>query len=212
MILAIDTSHESGSIALASPDGTLIEEMALDAPGGFAQVLFGAIGDLLARHAAPVAALTKLAVAGGPGTFTGVRVGLAAAKGIAEGAGIGVVTVSNLAAIAAYGRGPVRAAFSDARRSEVYGAVFDGELGVVVPERVQPIAVWIDSLPPAAELIATTFDAFDAALGDRVRTLAPRALAASIARIAAGRLSSDPAAVDANYVRRSDAEMLWRDR
>jgi tRNA threonylcarbamoyladenosine biosynthesis protein TsaB len=143
-------------------------------------------------------------------------------KGLAEACGKPVVAVGNLRVIALFGTLPLRAAVLDARRGEVYGAVYDAAGAVIVPERVATFPAWIASLPEAEmEFLSTDFSPFRAALdatefAGALVTTVPRALAAAIGRIAlaefrAGR-AKDPAAVDADYVRRSDAELLWKDR
>ena len=63
------------------------------------------------------------AAASGPGSFTGVRVGLAAVKGLAEALGKPAVGISNLRALSLFGKAALRAVVLDARRGEVYGAV-----------------------------------------------------------------------------------------
>ncbi|MGA3205963.1 MAG: tRNA (adenosine(37)-N6)-threonylcarbamoyltransferase complex dimerization subunit type 1 TsaB, partial [Bryobacteraceae bacterium] len=83
-ILAIDTTSERGSIAVTD-GGQVIEELALEPGDGFAHVLFGEIERLLARNNLRLADIGGFAAASGPGTFTGVRVGLTAVKGLAEG-------------------------------------------------------------------------------------------------------------------------------
>src|SRR6185312_15718033 len=82
-VLAIDTTADVGSIALASERG-LIEEVVLDSPDGFAHVLLDEIEGLLKRHELNVWQIDAFASASGPGSFTGVRVGLTAVKGLAE--------------------------------------------------------------------------------------------------------------------------------
>ena len=78
-ILAIDTTSDFGSLALHDA-GALIEETPLHAPEGFSQILFGQIEALLNRHDWPLESIDVFAAAAGPGSFTGVRVGLTAAK------------------------------------------------------------------------------------------------------------------------------------
>jgi tRNA A37 threonylcarbamoyladenosine modification protein TsaB len=86
----------------------------------------------------------------------------------------------------------------DARRGDIYGAVYNASLELVRDEVVMKREAWMESLPANAELITE-----------------PRPLAAAIGRIAAREFAAgralDPAAVDANYVRRADAEMMWKD-
>ena len=108
-----------------------------------------------------------------------------------------------------------------ATKGEIYGAVYDADLNPVAPEIVMRFPQWLESLPSGSlEFISTDFSPFRAALaGTRFAGApvieAPRALAGAIARIAFAKLREgsavDPAQVDANYVRRSDAELLWKD-
>ena len=219
-ILAVDTTHEFGSLALLR--GTdLVEETLLHSPEGFGQILFGRLGALMARHSFQPDDIDCFASASGPGSFTGVRIGLACVKGLAEATGKPVVAVSNLAAMAAFGSAARRAVVLDARRGEVYGAVYDAAGVLVAPETVTPFPAWLDTLPQGEiEFVAQDFSPFAPALaGTRfagaVITTAPRALAQSIGRIACARLRSGqaagPEAIDANYVRRSDAELFWKE-
>jgi tRNA threonylcarbamoyladenosine biosynthesis protein TsaB len=199
-LLAIDTTSEFGSLALAEGDRVL-EEVALDSPDGFAHVMFREIEGLLARHNLKITDIEGFAAAAGPGSFTGVRVGLTAAKGLAEATGRRVVAVSNLQAVASFGTRALRAPVIDARRGDIFGALYDADLRLVAPEVVMKFEDFVRTLPE----------------GDvEVITSSPKRLAGAIARIAAGRfeagLAQDPAEIDANYVRRSDAELMWRDK
>jgi tRNA threonylcarbamoyladenosine biosynthesis protein TsaB len=219
-IVAIDTTSESGSLALLE-NGAVLDEVSVLSAEGFGHVLFPQLERLLSRHGWSPADVDCYAAAAGPGSFTGVRVGLAAIKGLGEALGKPVVTVSNLQAVALHGAGPLRAAVLDARRGEVYGAVYSATLELVLPERVLAFSVWIDTLPESGvEFLSTDFGAFAAQLAetrfrDAPLKTVPRALAAAVGRIAADRLAAglatDPAAADANYVRRSDAELLWKE-
>ena len=220
LVLAVDTTHEFGSLALAAGEET-IEEVGLHAPAGFGHVLYGHLSQLLGRHGVTPLAIDCFAAAAGPGSFTGVRVGLACVKGLAEAARKPAVGVGNLEAMASFGTGQLRAVVMDARRGEVYGAVYDAGGRVVLPEVVTKFPAWLETLPDGVEFIATDFSPFRPGLsGTRFQdaapvVTAPRALAAAIARIAAARWrrgeASDPSALDANYVRRSDAELFWKD-
>jgi tRNA threonylcarbamoyladenosine biosynthesis protein TsaB len=217
IIVAIDTTHEFGSLALLNgPE--LLEEVLLHSPDGFGHVLYEHLGALLDRHLVVLSDVACFAAASGPGSFTGVRVGLAAVKGLAEATGMPVVAVSNLEAMAQFGSLPLRATFLDARRGEIYAAVYDAAGNAVQPEAVLKFSDWVDDLPPGEiEFLCPDFTPFFAALppGAR-RTTVPRALASAIGAIAFRRWKTgqahDPAAVDANYVRRADAELLWKDR
>ena len=215
LILAVDTTHEYGSLALTR-GRELLEEVSLHAPTGFSQVLYRYLAELLARHTLKAEAIDCFAAASGPGSFTGVRVGLACVKGLAEACGRPAVAVSNLQALASFGTAPLRAVVLDARRGEVYGAVYDATGCLVSPEVVAPFASWIETLPAGElEFVSRDFTPFQASLaGTRfeqaVIKTAPRALAGAVARLAALAEPQDPAALDANYVRRCDAELLWK--
>jgi tRNA threonylcarbamoyladenosine biosynthesis protein TsaB len=214
VILAMDTTAEYGSIALVR-DGVVIEEVPMHSPEGFGQILFGHIQQLLDRHSLRVADVDCFASATGPGSFTGVRIGLAAAKGLGESAAKSVAGVSNLRAIAYYGQTSRRAVFLDARRGEIYGAVYDGDLQVVQDEVVTPFPKWLESLPEDCEFISPAIQLFSGVLegAGRITRGCPRALAGAIGVIASRDEGAvlDPAALDANYVRRSDAELLWKE-
>jgi tRNA threonylcarbamoyladenosine biosynthesis protein TsaB len=94
-----------------------------------------------------------------------VRIGLACVKGLAEAVGKPVVAVSNLQALAAFGTAPLRATVLDARRGEIYGAVYDADLNPVAPELVMKFPQWLESLPAGSiEFISTDFSPFRAAL------------------------------------------------
>jgi tRNA A37 threonylcarbamoyladenosine modification protein TsaB len=110
----------------------------------------------------------------------------------------------------------VRAALIDARRGEVYGAVYDAGLATVLPETVGPFPAWLSSLPSdVSEIVSPDPEPFRPHLLRAVTLTPRRPVAAAVGRIAFARLvageSGDPAALDANYVRRSDAEQNWKD-
>lgn len=197
MILAIDTSTDPGSIALAD-GGQLVEEVVLTAPDGYGDVLFVEIERLLARHSVQLTDIACFAAGSGPGTFTGVRAALSAAKGFAEAAGRKVVGVSNLQATAWFGSGELRAPYRNAHRGEVYAGVFDSQLRTVQEEVVTKLDAWSAALPEGAVLMM------------QEQPLARAIAAIAWERMQAG-LVDDPAALDANYVRRADAELMWVD-
>ena len=196
-ILAIDTTSQLGSIAITDSERVL-EEVLLPSGDGYDHVLFGEIQSLLARNNLKLADIDGFASASGPGTFTGVRVGLTAAKGLAEAMSRKVAAVSNLKAMANFGTRELRAPWIDARRGEIYGAVYRANLELLRAEVVMKYDAWLASLPADVEILSE-----------------PRPLAGAIGKIAAREFVAgralDPAAVDANYVRRCDAEMLWKD-
>jgi tRNA threonylcarbamoyladenosine biosynthesis protein TsaB len=221
LTLAVDTTADSGSIALTDDDGVR-EEVIVQAPRGFSRVLFGEIEQVLARQRVKLAEIDLFAAAAGPGSFTGVRVGLAAMKGLAEVLRKPIIAVSNLEALAEFGNSDARATIIDARRGEVYGALYDASGRLLVPEVVVPFEKFLDLLPSTKiEWIAQDFEPFRAALAgtqfERCPIVkAPSVLAGAVTRIAIRRVAAgltvEPAAIEANYVRRSDAELLFKAR
>lgn len=206
--LAIDTAAEVGSIALADAGGVL-EQVRLDAPGGFGQMLFGALEALLARQGVRLADIGLYAAATGPGSFTGVRIGLAAIKGLAEVAGKPAVGISNLEALASRGTAELRAPVIDARRGEVFAAVYDRAGVEIVPASVLSFSRFLELVGARpVEYVSAGLES------DVPLTIVPPELAATIAHLAMARFAAggecDPASIEANYVRRSDAELFWK--
>jgi len=219
IILAVDTTSETGSVAIRS-EGVDVAEVAIESKEGLAHLLFGGIERLLEQASIRVDEIDCFAAASGPGSFTGLRVGLSAVKGLAEATGKTAIGVSNLRAMSSFGNLPVRAVLMDARRGEIYGGVYDSELRAITEEKVGKLPNWLETLDlPDYEFIAPAGSLFRNLL-ERTRfasmrfTEAPRNLARAVAQCAElggpGKWQ-DPAAIDANYVRRSDAELFWRD-
>lgn len=219
-ILAIDTTSEWGSLAIRS-GGALAAETHVHSVEGFAHVLFPNISALLTQAGLQLDDIDCFAAASGPGAFTGVRVGLAAAKGLAEAQGKSAVGISNLRAAATVGTAPRRGVVLDARRGEVFAAIYGAEGETITPEVVTQLVPWLDSIRDLAdEFVLPPEERFrELATGQSFagkRTIeSPRHLAPAIAQCAELSLKdgrkSDPAALDANYVRRSDAELFWQE-
>ncbi len=130
LVLAVDTSGRNGSLALArvaegKPEVELIEAVPL-AGGTFSAQLVPQIAGLLAKHEHTKSEIAAFSVISGPGSFTGLRVGLAAIKALAEVLRKPIAAISLLEAIAWAGRshGRVLVAF-DAGRGEVYAGDYD---------------------------------------------------------------------------------------
>lgn len=211
-ILAVDTSSEFGSLAIRWK-GQTVAELALHSRDGFAHLIFPAIEQILTQAAVRLAEIDCFAAASGPGSFTGVRVALSAVKGLAEAMGRPAVAISNLRALSSFGNLPLRAVVLDARRGEVYAAVYNSNLEPVVPEAVLKFSDWLQTLneptyqfisPSPLMLEGTRF------AGTPFLQL-PNNLAAAVAMCAEKTAPADPAALDANYVRRSDAELFWNE-
>ncbi|HEU5351467.1 MAG TPA: tRNA (adenosine(37)-N6)-threonylcarbamoyltransferase complex dimerization subunit type 1 TsaB [Terracidiphilus sp.] len=212
LLVGIDTCGPAGWVALARLRGAQVEiagERALEGRS-YSATLVQAAGELLAEAGVAATALDAIVVTNGPGSFTGVRVGLSAAKGLAEAAELPVAAVSRLAVLAAKaGTGP---AALDAHRSEVFLRLDEaGEArellagaaelaGLHVPDG--PVAVCEDA---AAELLKRCWPSVEVR-----RVEAPTA--ADALRFAAGRVAAgefdDVARLDGHYLRRSDAEIF----
>lgn len=125
MILALETSSSIGSVALVD-ESALIQELPLEEGLRHGTSLLPAAEKLLSNAGIRPYDLTAVAVSHGPGSYTGIRIGLMAAKALAFGAGIPLVTVSSLAALAWTARtsATMIVPAQDARRDEVYAAVY----------------------------------------------------------------------------------------
>ena len=218
LLLATDTSGRNGSIALArvtpGQSGVEIVEVIPLAGGTFSAQLVPQISELLEKQGYNRSDLGAFAVASGPGSFTGLRVGLAAIKALAEVLQKPVAAVSLLEAVASCGttRGRALAAL-DAGRHEVYVGDYDLDDSHYVPSerllsREEFVAeskgkMVVTPDPPIADLAR--------AAGIQVQQISyPDSRV--IARLGWERVQSgvtvSPEALDANYIRRSDAEIF----
>lgn len=131
LLLALDTATEKGSLALAEAD-RLLAEYFLHSPGTYLQRLLPALAELLQATGRDLKEVEALAVSQGPGNFTGLRIGLATAKGLAWALNRPLAPVPTLEALAApfpFQPHPI-AVILDAKREEVYLGLFNcpGEL------------------------------------------------------------------------------------
>ena len=217
ILLAIDTSGSSGSIALARCEATdcvILETHALEG-GNFSAQLVPEIAVLLSKHGIDKKNIGGFAVASGPGSFTGLRVGLAAVKGLAEILEKPIAAVSLLEAVAHAGgvQGSIVAALDAGRRQVFAGAYEIAADSAICKEEC--LLLW-DELAAYAVGRAiitpdkTVADALHASGIEFVGVDRPRTDA--IARIGwrklAVGLTSDVTELEANYIRRTDAEIL----
>lgn len=229
LLLALDTCDSRGSVALLRDDIVLGTEVHLTQED-YSSWLLPAVTRLLDGLHVSFPDLSAYAVASGPGTFTGVRVGLTTVKAWSEVYGQPIGAISRLEALAAYAStpSPFVAAFTDAQRGQLFGALYrrqadglqrvdeevvispakflDWVLASATTDRVE----WISPDPNC--IAATTQWAARMALSETIRVVAP-VFAPAVGRIGY-RLAQenrliDGLALDANYVRRSDAELLW---
>jgi tRNA threonylcarbamoyladenosine biosynthesis protein TsaB len=213
LVLGVDTCGPLGSVALGRLDGgqfELLEQIELEGRSYSAR-LVGAVGELLARAGAKLRDLGAIVAVNGPGSFTGVRVGLSAVKGLAEVGPIPVVAVSRLEVLA--WKAEARFAALDAHRREVF-LRWDG-----AEECGREILAGESELLAMAPLCEKTAVCDDAATGvlasvwlgaELVRTVAPTAadaLRLCLPKVSAGEFV-DLALLDGHYLRRSDAEIF----
>ncbi|HYV45560.1 MAG TPA: tRNA (adenosine(37)-N6)-threonylcarbamoyltransferase complex dimerization subunit type 1 TsaB [Myxococcaceae bacterium] len=148
MFLALDTSTLTLSMALVEQGPwRAVDAVALGPPRKQSELLPGEARALLERHRLSFQDLEGIAVGLGPGSFTGLRIGLATAKGLAYAASVPLAGASSLQALAldaaAAGRGPLALPVAVARQNELYVAAYrvDGDVAAAVePEQALPLA------------------------------------------------------------------------
>ena len=146
MLLAIDTSAGT-AVAVVDRDGGILAEHSSDDTRRHAEVIDGLIAACLADAGVAVTDLSGVAVGMGPGPFTGLRVGIAAARAFAFGAGTPVVPVVSHDAIA-FGTDHPLLVVTDARRREVYWSAYSGSDAEGLPIRIEgPSLCKPDDLP-----------------------------------------------------------------
>jgi tRNA threonylcarbamoyladenosine biosynthesis protein TsaB len=219
LLLAADTSGKPGSIALARGDESSFEaiEVVLLEGGTFSAQLVPQIAELLARHGVSKHKLDAFVVASGPGSFTGLRVGLAAIKGLAEVLHKPIAAVSLLEVAATSGsiEGGIVAAL-DAGRGEVYAGEYEVGGGNARLERESLLnEEEFVALVRGKQAVVVTPDKLALAWAQKhgLEALAvehPRSGAFAhigLKKLLAGETVS-PADLEANYIRRSDAEIF----
>ena len=220
LVLAADTSGKYGSVALARGDQhnfQLIEMVAL-AGGTFSAQLVPQIADLLSRHTLGKSELDGFVVASGPGSFTGLRVGLAAIKGLAEvlHKPIAAVSLLEVLALAANSDGHTIAAL-DAGRAQAYVGDYEvRESGAKLVSEVllnrEEFLRFAGARSQAAIVTCDSLPAEWARSAQRAAQIVDHPLADAIARIGIQKLltgvTESAEELDANYIRRSDAEIF----
>lgn len=207
--LLMDTCGTEGSIALA--DTELSEAIAAIEvlPGRTAsERLVPAVRRLLETSGWRLGDLAAVVVVHGPGSFTGVRVGLSAAKGLSEAGAVPLIAVSRLALLAACASDGVVHAVLDAGRGEFYYGEYLGD------ECLREALLTADEVIAAANegtIVACETRVAEALIGLHPQLVAePRAkdvLPFAVERAAAGNFD-DAVLLDANYLRRTDAEIF----
>jgi tRNA threonylcarbamoyladenosine biosynthesis protein TsaB len=229
-VLALDTTTRAGSVALIEDD-RIVDERCGDIARTHAARLPAEVTAIVDAHHLVLADIDLYAVASGPGSFTGLRIGIAIIQGLAFVHARRVVAIPALAALAHMGSvdappGQLIAAWMDAHRHEVFAALyrvtgaatFSAERlveaeGPTVGHPAATLARWAEQpggLPDAfagdgAVLYANEIGGAAPA----ARIMAPPLLAGTIGRLALARRSEavEPGALRALYVRRPDAEI-----
>lgn len=175
-------------------------------------LLLPAIVDLLASiDADPDQQLVCIAVAHGPGAFTGLRVGVATALGLAMARGLPVAAVSSLAARAALCGAPRCLPLLDARKGKLYAGLYDASQAVPAPLGPEVDAP-LEALLPAPPFVAigegaSLHAAAITAAGGQIAADPTRCAASEVARLGAVAEWMDPAAFELHYIRDADAKL-----
>ncbi|MBI1956012.1 MAG: tRNA (adenosine(37)-N6)-threonylcarbamoyltransferase complex dimerization subunit type 1 TsaB [Acidobacteria bacterium] len=232
VILAVDTCLEPGSLALQQPDSP--PEVVPLPPGWRSTTVQEALALLLARHGLTTQDFDGYGVTTGPGSFTGVRIGLTVVKALAEVHHKPIVPVSTLETLAVAAReanpgnpSVVLAPILDARRGQIFGAVYQADadgLRPIMEARVCSLRSFLEQVRaiefPDLRFCGTNFAPFLAEIekagwdATAVLQISP-SLAGVLAQITMAKLKKglgvSVLAVDANYVRASDAELFWKE-
>ncbi len=228
--LDIDTSEARGSVAIRRDGSTISLKRHVESTD-YSAWLLPAVDRALAEAGTNMERVDLLAVATGPGSFTGLRVGLTTVKAWAEVYGKPLVGVSRLEAMArsrTVAHGFVAACY-DAQRGQMFGGLYrslNGRWARVGDELVISPEGFVELVEKEVGLQAVSWISLDPELvtnlegwkqrvtrGDTIHGCAPE-LASTIGAVAEECAAigefSDPLELDANYVRRSDAEIFWK--
>ena len=226
-VLALDTTTRAGSVAIVDGD-RVIDERGGDAARSHAERLPGEMLAIAAATQTPLASVDLFAVASGPGSFTGLRIGIATVQGVAFVQGRGMVGVSALEALAhcasvGLSAGAHVAAWIDAYRRDVFAALYRvTDAAAFDPDRLveldppsvdSPAAIWArwsNELVVPSVVIGDGAVLYEAIVTPS-RVMRPPLLAGAIGRLAVSYVRRGggvhPSAVHPLYVRRPDAEI-----
>jgi tRNA threonylcarbamoyladenosine biosynthesis protein TsaB len=219
LVLAIDTSGRHGSVALCRGDAAAFESLDLVAleGGTYSARLIPTVNEILQRHTVALADLDGFAIVTGPGSFTGLRVGLSTVKGLCEILRKPLATVSMLEAVAlTHGAAASTvAAVLDAGRGEIYVGEYhlDDATATMLREYIVKLNEFHVAGDSSQELLTPDKSVADQLQQKRLNArLVEPVQANGIGRISLRKLLAgdvaDHATVDVNYIRRSDAEIF----
>lgn len=220
-LIAIETATLIGSIAIAD-DEKLISELTLNIKATHSEKLMAAIDHLMELSGLTLNDMDAIAVSIGPGSFTGLRIGLSAAKGLSYGSGkplIGIPTLDALASNLSFSRYLV-CPILDARKGEVYTAIYSKNEKVADDMAVKPASL-IEMIKEDTVFLGDGVSAYRNLLKEQLRGLyheAPLPLqlpkASNVAILALDRLRNndvdDPFTLVPRYIRKSEAELKWK--
>jgi tRNA threonylcarbamoyladenosine biosynthesis protein TsaB len=232
ILLALDTCDARGSVAVLR-GAQVLEVLAHESAEDYSSWLPHAVEKMLKAAGQSMQAVEGYAVASGPGSFTGLRVGLTTVKAWSEVFGRPIGAVSRLEALASQAEAGVTlvAAFVDAHRGQVFGALYTelkGQLELVEDEMVVApgkFVDWVGERSGAERVAWVSPDTEHITVlenwrrreeaGEKVQRV-PAVFAPMIGKIGYRKLlesrTADALTLDANYVRRSDAELFWKGR
>lgn len=226
LVLALDTTTRQGSIALAR-DGAVLATYMGDAAITHGERLPGDLIRVLDAHGVRITDIDVFAVAAGPGSFTGLRIGIATMQGLAlanEKSLVGISALDAIHAAVSSQRSPIGpvAAWMDAQRGQVFSAVYDARDVVeaaLVDKPADILRRWAHERTHPREFAGDGANAYRdlirAAIPDAIVVEPLPPLAPAIAMAAAAHVgehgATAPDAIRPIYIRRSDAE-LARDR
>jgi tRNA threonylcarbamoyladenosine biosynthesis protein TsaB len=218
--LAVDTATNSGGVALAR-NAEVVGAVMVKRPLEYSEKLIANVDFLLHQFDLSLGEIDCFTVASGPGSFTGLRIGMATVKGFCQSLGRPAVDISTLEALAYRFRHLSRrvAPMVDARRQQVFGAVYDvgdGSSLLVQNEAVLPPAEWLKSLSPDPCLVvgdaAQMYSSTVAAMRPQDRVIrSDNVILNELCQLAYHRFvrgeTRTANEIRANYVRPSDAEL-----
>lgn len=237
LILGLETATAACTVALVE-DGRLLTELTVVSPRVHSARLMPLVAQAFAEAGRDRGQLSAVAAGVGPGSFTGLRIGLSAAKSLAFALGVPCVPVGTLAAIAAgvtpQPGGALVAPLLDAKRGDVYAALYRvlseqadpaalaaPQLEEVAPPVLVPLADWLEQLERlrgaqpvylAGDVVPESLPQWAVPLPSGLRLPRGWAVAALGYQAAARGQTVAPEALSPVYLRRSEAEILWDQR
>lgn len=219
MLLALETSAERGGLALFEA-GALLGEADVAENERHAASLLVCLDALLTRLGRELGEVDRIALAIGPGSFTGMRIGLATALGLAFDTKRTLVPVPTLAALSLQAEGAALVApLLDARRGEVYAGLYGANADALLPDACASVSDWLATLPGREPITFLGSGAelhraqLEAALGARacflpaaIGVLRARSVGVLGHRLALAGADLPPEQVELRYLRRAEAE------